>query len=394
MQKFQADYIYPISSDPIPKGIIVIDEKGIVQEITSSGTYSSADINQYEGILCPGFINTHCHLELSHLQQTIAVGMGLPRFLRSIGQYKQSYSSAYITEAINQSEKSMLANGIVAVGDISNGDTSFAQKSLGNLRYHTFIELIGLHPATAAEKIALGQQLLKQVPTTGQSSASLSPHAPYTASAQLLAQIDHSNTLNNTPQSIHNQEHPDENAMFQNGTGAFYDLYHHLGLPIKEMFTPTNTNSLAYTLSHLSPHNKTLLVHNTYTSAAEIQQSQALNPHLYWCFCPNANLFIQGELPNFKAFLPVSSNITLGTDSLASNWQLCIFSEIKTISQHAPYIPLATLLQWASLNGANFLGFNDTLGSLEVGKKPGLNLIKYLKPDYSLSPLSRLKKIL
>jgi cytosine/adenosine deaminase-related metal-dependent hydrolase len=69
--------------------------------------------------------------------------------------------------------------------------------------------------------------------------------------------------------------------------------------------------------------------------------------------------------------------MTIGTDSLTSNWQLSILEEMKTISKYQSYIPFDTLLQWATLNGARALGMEQELGSIEAGKKPGLLLLTY-----------------
>lgn len=68
--------------------------------------------------------------------------------------------------------------------------------------------------------------------------------------------------------------------------------------------------------------------------------------------------------------------MVLGTDSLASNHQLNIWEEIKTIRQQFPAIPLEILLQWATSNGAIALQMDHSLGSIKKGKKPGLVLIE------------------
>lgn len=64
--------------------------------------------------------------------------------------------------------------------------------------------------------------------------------------------------------------------------------------------------------------------------------------------------------------------MTIGTDSLTSNWQLSVLEEMKTIAKYQSYVPFETLLQWATLNGAMALGMHDLLGSLEEGKSPGV----------------------
>jgi cytosine/adenosine deaminase-related metal-dependent hydrolase len=86
-------------------------------------------------------------------------------------------------------------------------------------------------------------------------------------------------------------------------------------------------------------------------------------------------LYIENRLPNYQYFLDTGAKMTIGTDSLTSNWQLSILEEMKTIARFQSYVPFQTLLRWATINGAEALGFDDQLGSIEVGKKPGLLLL-------------------
>ncbi|MFI5142357.1 MAG: amidohydrolase family protein, partial [Bacteroidia bacterium] len=116
-------------------------------------------------------------------------------------------------------------------------------------------------------------------------------------------------------------------------------------------------------------------VHNTFTNQDDISFAADYNQHLFWCFCVNANLYIENKVPNVNLFTQNNCNITLGTDSYASNWTLSIFDEIKTLQKHFPNIELNTLLTWATLNGANYLGIQNKYGSIQKGKTPGLNLI-------------------
>ena len=125
----------------------------------------------------------------------------------------------------------------------------------------------------------------------------------------------------------------------------------------------------------MNPNCRSLFVHNTLTTADDIKAAQAWSDHVYWATCPNANLYIENRLPNYQVFLDTKARMTIGTDSLTSNWQLSVLEEMKTISRYQSYVPFETLLRWATLNGAQALGFEKDLGSLEVGKTPGLNLI-------------------
>jgi len=74
MKSFKADYIYPVCADPIKNGIVTVDDFGkiisVIDPALSTETFSSP-VEQVSGIICPGFVNTHCHLELSHWWQSM-----------------------------------------------------------------------------------------------------------------------------------------------------------------------------------------------------------------------------------------------------------------------------------------------------------------------------------
>lgn len=389
-RKLKADYIFPITQAPIKNGVVVVNQAGTIVEITSQQTYTN--VEQYKGIICPGFINAHCHLELSHLKNTIPKHTGLVNFIQSIIKVKASFDTASIRQAVIAGEQEMQTNGIVGVGDISNDTNSFKQKEKGNLHYHTFVELLGFSPKQAAKFLAAGQHTYQQAPKKNRATASLTPHAPYTVSGPLLEQIDVFNQQHTPLMSIHNQECDAERAMFEQGTGAFIELHEQLGTNIHDFFTPPKMSSLQYTLKHLSKTSKLLLVHNTFTKPEDISFAHQHSEQIHWCFCPNANLYIENRLPNIQAFRNAKAKITVGTDSLTSNWKLCILAELQAIHQAFPQIPLQELLEWATINGATFFGWEKQLGSLEIGKQPGINLLEQVDLEIcQLTPKTTVK---
>lgn len=396
MLKIQADYVFPIHTAPIPNGIVVLDDAGYIVQVARAGAYNPDEVRQLSGILCPGFVNTHCHIELSHLKGVIPEGTGLINFLQPIGSLRQAYDPDFITEQITLAEQEMWQNGIVAVGDIANTTHSLQQKSNTNLLYHTFVEIFGLNPARAMASMQSGINLCSLFRAQKQHRCSLAPHAPYSASASLLSSIALYNNEQGGITSIHNQECTAEDELFRYGTGAFVAFYQNLGLGnIADFFTPPGTSSLRYVLDSAANAQKMLLIHNTYTSRADITEALTrFAGSIYWCFCPNANLYIENQLPNFDAFLNQPDWLTIGTDSLTSNRQLCVLSELKTIARHAPHIPLQQLLTWATLNGAKALGFSHQVGSLQAGKRPGLVWINNINLNtLQLTPQSRATKV-
>jgi cytosine/adenosine deaminase-related metal-dependent hydrolase len=220
-------------------------------------------------------------------------------------------------------------------------------------------------------------------------SASIVPHAPYSVSDPLFEKI--AELASNSPLSIHNQETEAENSMFQHGSGAMIEMLSKFGLD-KELYQASGKSSLQTYLEKLPQQSPLLLVHNTFTSAEDIQHAEEVHQNLYWCFCPLANSYIEDRLPNVPAFVQANVCCTVGTDSLASNHHLSILEEMKYIQQSFPEIDLATLSKWACQNGADFLGLPQ-MGSFEKGKKPGVNWLKNLDSEGNLSRETEVQKI-
>lgn len=383
---FTADYIFPVASSPVKNGVIAADDQGVIIDILPSSSLSgTVKTEKFSGILCPGFINAHCHLELSYLKGKISEKKGLPGFINEIESIRNNFSLDEIQKAIAEAEDEMLKNGIVGVGDISNSELSFKQKSEKRLRYHTFIEALGFHPDKADAAFEKCLKLNQQLSISGLPS-SITPHAPYSASEKLLKKINDFAAENASVLSIHNQESKEENRMFTEGNGKILECLKSLGIDISG-WKPTGKNSLPSIFPHLPQENRILLVHNTFTSKSDIEFLKSRIPpppagraafvsHIYFCFCPNANHYIENRLPGFQMFIEENCKITIGTDSLASNWSLSVLDELKTISANAPAIPLHTMITWATKNGAEFFGWENELGTFEKGKKPGINWLK------------------
>jgi len=374
MRKISADLIFPISQPPVKNGIIMLDNNNIVADIINPGkiNYEIPDVEKFKGFICPGFINTHCHLELSFLKNKITGKKGLNDFILAVQQLKKGNIDV-IQEAIVLADKEMFNNGIKAVGDISNNNLSFSLKKNSKIIYHTFIEVFGSDP-DCAEKV-FGKALKLSAEISGSSSISIVPHSPYSVSKELFDKIRIHAIKNNSILCMHNQESDDENNFFRNKTGGIDNRMKLLGI-INTSFKPTGLNSLPSVAQFLPKENPFLLVHNTVSTAYDIAFAINYFKNPCWCFCPNSNLFIENKLPDFNLFLNLEDHITVGTDSLASNKSLSVLEELKIIQFSLPSIELNTLLKWGTINGAAFLNLQNSLGSIKKGKNPGINLIE------------------
>lgn len=378
----------------LPAGnVLITDNKGVVIDIVSL-TDAGEDVAQFNGILCPGFINAHCHLELSHLKGVIPEKIGLIEFVFKVIT-QRDFATEDILTAIGVAEQEMLQTGIVAVGDICNTAITVGQKAKKGLRYHNFIEVAGFVPASAQDRFDKANAILEQYrPTINYQRSTFSPHAPYSVSPQLFEFINNA-TANNIV-TIHNQETQAEDEFFKNRTGDFLNLYSKLGIDIS-FFDPTGKSSLQSWLPYLNNDQSLILVHNVTTTAADVEFTKRVTNNkpqtTNFCLCPNANLYISNTLPDISMLMENNCNIVLGTDSLASNHQLNILEEIKTLQINFAQLQLETILQWATINGARALQMDNTLGSFEKGKCPGIVLIENVN-DCWLTENSSSKRIL
>ena len=392
MRKITADWVYPVSSPPLSKAVIIVDKNGKIIALDSREKHDPASLEVHKGAIVPGFINTHCHLELSHMKGMVPTGTTLIPFITGVVT-KRNATAEVIQNAIEKAEKEMIDGGIVAVGDISNVPDTFAQKAKGNIRYYTFIEMFDfLQEGNADAEFQKYKAVYDQLATEKGNKKTVVPHAPYSVSSSLFNKINKTNPQSGVTISIHNQETQPEQDLFLYGTGAFYDFYGKFGISL-DKFQPNHKPSIHYAMAHMNPQNRTLFVHNTLTSQADIEAAQAWSPNVFWATCANANLYIENHLPNYQFFINTHARMTIGTDSLTSNWQLSILDEMRTIQRFQSYISFETLLQWATLNGAQALGFDDTLGSIEIGKTPGLNLLN-LKKGEILRGGTKVKKLI
>ena len=389
MKIFRADYVFPVCADPIKNGVVTVDDSGKIINVSDDipRRADPASVEQLSGIICPGFINTHCHVELSHLRDKIPMHGGLVPFIKNIQQFRGAPEEEIIEAAIRADEE-MYQNGIVAVGDIANTNATIAIKAKSKLYYHSFVETFGFLPERADEVFNKALELMKQFKPQ---SCSVTPHAPYSVSKDLFKLIKKHCDAGTNLISIHNQECEDENKFYRYKLGSFNDLYEHFGIDIS-YFKPQARNSLQSVIPLLTSKQDILMVHNTCTNLKDIYFIKRFDRNISWCFCPNANLYIENKLPKVDLFFGQGFNITLGTDSLASNSKLCILNEMLTLQQKFPAISTAKLMEWGTINGARYLGIDDEKGTLEKGKRPGLNLITGLD-GLNLTPESKVQRL-
>lgn len=370
MRKIASNYLWT-PQGLIPQPLVEVDVDGRVSSVKQYDTIDGCQgVEFYAGIMTPAFINTHCHLELSYMKNAIAEGCGFTGFASSIGSLRGQFSDQERANAISAADTKMWSDGIQAVGDVSNGSTSFDVKSRSKIKYHTFVEFFGLRN----NNMEVCAELL-QYPNT-----SLTPHSTYSVQDTPFREIC---TEGDAPLSIHFLESASEKELFLR-YGEMWDWYLKMGFECDFLQYGMPAERI---IESIPKDRSVILVHNCHLSQLDIDLIMThFTVPVYWCLCPRSNSYISGIQPPVELLRNNSLNICLGTDSLASNHTLSIFEEMRALGN----IPVTELIGWATRGGAKALGITD-LGEVKAGNICGLNILSGL--DYERMVITEHSKI-
>ncbi len=405
IRKIKADVVHTIAGAALQGGIVVLENKsGEILEVWAGeeNPYADFELERYAGAIVPNFVNAHCHLELSHMLAAVPTGTGLLPFIKGVVQGRNTKTREEILAAIESADAGMWAAGIAAVGDICNVVDTFATKRRSHIAYYSFVECFDFwQTSNARAEFDKYNSVFAELAPAAHQRKVLVPHAPYSVSPALFALINAENARHKEQSekgskqtiSIHNQETEAENRLFLDKKSDFVPFFGAFGFDYADLRAEGRT-AIHYALEQLPRSERWLFVHNTLTTVADIEAAQAANADTYWATCPNANLYIENRLPRYENFLQTGAKVCIGTDSLTSNWQLCILEELKTILRYQSAVPQAELLRWATLNGAAALGMEAQLGSIEKGKRCGLNLLENLNEAGGITQKSSVRRLI
>ncbi len=158
-RKFKGDKMFNGFGFIDNEQVLITDEQGTVVELTTT-IDAGEDIEQFAGTICPGFINAHCHLELSHLKDVIPPHTGLIPFLLDVVG-KRDFPMETILDRIEKAEKEMFQDGIVAVGDIGNTANTLETKRNSKIRWNNFVEVLSFSDEMSPKRMQEYSEVLK-----------------------------------------------------------------------------------------------------------------------------------------------------------------------------------------------------------------------------------------
>lgn len=389
-RKIGAKWVLPVSGEPIRNGVVTFDENGRVTAVSDENGFDPnvpGDVEAYDGVLVPGFVNTHSHLELAYMKGALPPGTGLAGFVKRIMESKFTYPEEVQRQAIADADRHLWESGVQAVGDISNTPVSFDTKKNSPIKYVTYAEIFDFMANMSTEAaMKQGEDLVEQAHAMDM-EAYVTLHATYSVSDKLFKSWQH---MKNTGcLSIHYRESRADDELFDK-SGLFWDYFKEKGYSVDFLADGSSTNRI---MNHIPSNRRVLLVHNSNVIAEDVERLTAKFDRLSWALCPMSNMYIEGKLPPVELLMRYNLNLTIGTDSLSSNTDLSMVAEMRALAK-AFNLPLPVVVKWATLNGAKALELDKEIGSFEIDKNPGAVVIENLDADLCFTEKTTSKRIL
>jgi cytosine/adenosine deaminase-related metal-dependent hydrolase len=372
MKRFTAQYIITNSGHPLKRSVLTTEDDGTIISVddTAGNLKEQHSVEFYNGIIIPGFVNCHCHIELSHMKGSTTKGQGLGRFIEQIRSARDNNKES-ILSSISSADNHMFNEGIVLCADVCNTSVSFKIKKKSRIRYINLLEVFGIDPDKAVKRI---DDIITVAVTAREMDLpfSLVPHSAYSMSLTLFRLL-RNESFNNKVTSIHFMETAGEEIFLKDQTGPIMSSYKRSGLIPPRL--EAAKNHVEVVLEEITKSGNLILVHNTFVDKNTIRMIKE-RENIFWCLCPNSNIHIENKIPPLNLLIKEGCEIVIGTDSLASNVNLSILEELKTLQFNFPEIPIEDLVSWATMNGAKALGEEEQFGKIEAGKKPGILLLQ------------------
>ncbi len=382
---YTAKYLVSGSAPPIEDGALHVHAGRIAAIGTRKELLNDQPsvkvVDFSDALIVPLLVNAHTHLELtdySYWESNVMEEESSPKnfvdwILRLIRIKKNLDEEQYRLSLLNGIAQSIAA-GTGAVGDI------LSQQGLRNLYQNCplsgslFLETLGQDPALV-HRLKDGLTEALQDETTGLLNLGISPHSPYTLSKDYLQDIYSYCQKQNIRCTTHIAESPDEIEFLEQSQGDLVNrLYPYIGWE-KYVPQPSRMRPVEYLQQQggLFPGN--LLVHGVQLSAAEIEILVATKMSLALCPRSNASLDV-GKAPAGQLHR-AGVKLALGTDSLASCDSLSIWDEMAFAHRwFEGELDAPTLFNMATQGGAEALGIEKDLGSLQVGKIAGFQILR------------------
>lgn len=374
MRVVHADHVIVPEAAPLADGAIVLDDRdtilavGEARDVFVDSRHALLPTERIHGVVLPGLVNAHVHVELSALRGRVEGGRGFVPWVKGLIAARAAVDEL-AAEGIEDAVRALRASGTVAVGEVTNGlgaVRALARARIGGVAFH---EVFSIDEGRARARIAAMAEERTALGWPESFGYAVAPHTLYTLGAEVVRDIVQSARTSGVVTSLHLAEHPGERRALEQGEGPVIEwLSAQLGIDAAALSWPRLAPiAAADALGALGPH--VVLVHLTDARPDEIALVRDRGARVV--LCPRSNLHIESSLPPLLELRRERVPLALGTDSLASNASLDVLAEAKELGVRFPAVPANELVSMATLGGARALGMSQ-LGTVGEGLRPGL----------------------
>ena len=367
-------FVVPVDSPAIENGAVIVRDGRII-EVGPAQRFRDRPLVDYgDAVICPGFVNAHTHLELSHLAGRVTPSPDFTGWLQRLFEIAEDEppTPGQVRAAVASGTDQSLSAGVTTVGDITRFP-QWTRESLADfvLRVVSFGEVaaIGRRRHLLAERLDAAADVEHQ---TERLRIGISPHAPYTVEPEAMRACATRAREIDAPLCIHLAETADEEHFTRSGEGRFAEFLR--AVEVWDEHIPTSGCGLVEAAARAGLlTSNTIVAHANYVTPDDIAMLADSGASV--AFCPRTHRAFGHGLHRFREMLTRGINVCLGTDSLASNPSLSILDELRFLRREYGDLSSDQIMAMGTLNGARALGFAETAGSLAVGKAADLVVI-------------------
>jgi cytosine/adenosine deaminase-related metal-dependent hydrolase len=355
-----------MEGEPLENAAFVVEKNRFVEVGPASELLERPGefVDLGESVVLPGLINAHCHLDYSSFRGSILPSRNFPRWISRINALKRSLNDDDYLKAVELGFDELQRSGVTSVFDIVATPQILPRLAPPRIRTWFFLELIDIRPRPWIDENAFGSWLCFE-PSDWLGGFGLSPHAPYTASAELYSAALTATQNFKMPLTTHVSESASEYEMFAAGKGDLFDFLSKMGRPMTDCGRLSPFRSLA--LSGLLPKDA-LLVHMNELDEADLEILDRDEwRSLSIVHCPKSNRFLHHRPFPMEALRERGFNLCLGTDSLASNDSLNLFSEMRMAARNHSFVSPKELVEMVTVKPAHAIGLEESLGQIKPG---------------------------
>lgn len=314
--------------------------------------------------IVPGFVNAHAHLDLTDLHNQIGAFASFTDWLMRLVRKRRQWTVEDYRRSVRKGAGLALSSGTTLVGDISSGGVTAQALASEKLRKVIFEESLGLQPEDAtAEAVSLEKRLECNAPDP-LLALGVSPHAPYSVSPQLFAEVAELARRKGILIAIHVAETRAEIQFLQAGSGEFMDFLTQLDV-LPPDWMPPGVTPIAYLDQMGILEQSPLLIHGNYLDAESMSRIHSSRCSIV--YCPRSHAYFGFDRHPVRELLDQGVNVALGTDSLASNDSLNMLDEMRFLFDRRKDLNCGEIWRMATLNGASALRYGGLLGRLRRG---------------------------